>query len=203
MDNISHYVFTGLATLLASIISGLYLMYLRPKAKIYYWWPNNFVFNLQNEIKVLSFLRTDVLTVQNIGRDTAKNIQLIFRSHPMHFQINPPLANVTTNTLKYSNDSNSYFVINIASLASKETCTLQILSVHQEVMTSLVPTLIHVRAENGTVERMPFQITRTSPQWIIRMAGFILFIGLVFISYWLIKLGALLFYLLITTNIFQ
>jgi hypothetical protein len=85
MAEISGYIATGII----SLIVGLLLRQLEPKSKIVYWSPHNFLFELQKEQVVL---QTNSLTVQNIGRKPAEDIEIIHKQKPDFFQLFPPFS---------------------------------------------------------------------------------------------------------------
>lgn len=82
MDELVGYVATGTVALAV----GIMLTYLQPRAKVVYWSPHSFLFDLtQHNVQ----LQTDALTVQNIGRRTAEGIELVMDSRPDFFQFSP------------------------------------------------------------------------------------------------------------------
>ncbi|MEQ3694276.1 MAG: hypothetical protein ABNH16_09425 [Thalassolituus sp.] len=85
MEHLIGYIATGAI----SLVVGVLLIYLQPKSKVYYWTPHTFLFNLQKENVVL---QTDSLTVQNLGRKAASNIEVIFDTKPDFYQLQPAVV---------------------------------------------------------------------------------------------------------------
>ena len=87
MDNLAGYIATGVVT----FVVGLLLQWFQAKPHVVYWTPHWFRFNLK-EPEVA--LQTDALTVQNLGRQTAEDIELIMNTRPDFFQFVIPYNDV-------------------------------------------------------------------------------------------------------------
>lgn len=168
MEGLAGYVATGVV----SLGVGILLIYLQPKAKVMYWSPHSFLFNLTRENVVL---QTDALTIQNVGRKAAESVELVLDGEPDFFQFAPEI-NHSTETL-----SNNQYIIRIPSLGQKEHVTLQLLSYTR------VPQLLNLRSSAGQASPMPFQIQRVFPAWFNGVVIAMFFVGIGFSAYWLIK----------------
>ena len=168
MEGLAGYVVIGVV----SLVVGILLIYLQPKAKVMYWSPHSFLFNLTRENVVL---QTDALTIQNVGRKAAENVELVLDREPDFFQF-APAVNHTTETLQ-----NNQYIIRIPSLGPSEHVTLQLLSYTR------VPQLLNLRSSAGQASPMPFQIQRLFPTWFNGLVVVLFFFGLGFSAYWLIK----------------
>ena len=111
MTDLSGYFLTGIV----SVIVGFLLRQLEPKTKVVYWSPHNFFFELKNENVVL---QTNSLTIQNIGRKSAEDIEIIHKTKPDFFQLSPPQAFEEIIT------KNREHVIRVKTLGPKEFFTL-------------------------------------------------------------------------------
>ena len=151
---------------------GYLLTFLQPKAKIYFWSPHYFIFNLEKEGVVI---QTDAITVQNTGRKSAENVEIIMEKEPDFFQLAPTIPYST----QIQEDGN--FVLRIESLGPKEFFTFQLLSY------KTTPKLLNIRSSSGAGQPMPFQIARAFPKWFYALTGFLLLVGLGFTTYWIIK----------------
>lgn len=80
MEGLLGYVITGIV----SFTVGYLLMYLQPKAKLVYWSPHSFLFILADQGVVL---QTDALTLQNLGRKTAHNVDIVMNNRPDFFSV--------------------------------------------------------------------------------------------------------------------
>ena len=107
MEDLGKLIFTGVVTLLV----GLALQRLRPQVRLRFWTPHSFYFNLEKEQLEL---RTDSLTVQNLGRKPASSVEIIHRQRPDFFQIFP--------SIQYEEDETprGEHIIRLPSLGSKE-----------------------------------------------------------------------------------
>src|SRR6266850_5663939 len=112
MADLTGYVATGVI----SLAVGWLLKYIEPKSKLLYWFPHNFLFHLKNENVAL---QTNALTIQNVGRRPAENVEIVHKQRPDFFQLAPamPFAEETT--------ANGEHVIRVATLGPKEVFTLQ------------------------------------------------------------------------------
>lgn len=168
MENLAGYIATGIV----SLFVGVLLMYLQPKAKVVFWSPHSFLFNLTRENVVL---QTDALTLHNLGRKLAENVEIIFNGRPDFFQFAPAINHTTEST------ENNQFVIRILSMGPKEQVTLQLLSYTR------VPKVLNIRSSAGRAAPVPFQIQRVFPKWFNLLALVFLLTGMGFTGYWLVK----------------
>ncbi len=168
MENLPGYIATGVV----SLTVGILLRYLEPKAKVAYWSPHYFLFELKKENIVL---QTDALTVQNLGRKAAENIELVMKARPDFFQLSPAVP-YTEHAL-----DNGQFVLRVEGLGPKEFFTLQLLSY------KTAPALLYVRSNAGPASPMPFQIQRVFPMWLQALSALLLVVGFGFSAYWLVR----------------
>src|SRR5690349_21084225 len=115
MDTLSGYI----ATIVVGLVGGYLAQFLAPRSKLLCWSPHNFFFNLRDEKVVL---QTNSITVQNVGRLPAEDIEIIHKQRPDFFELFPPVEyQEVTNT-------NGEHVIKIKSLGPKEWLLVQLLS---------------------------------------------------------------------------
>lgn len=170
MEHLIGYIATGAV----SLVVGVLLIYFQPKSKVFYWSPHTFLFNLKKE-NVL--LQTDSLTIQNLGRKSASNIEVIFDTKPDFYQLQP--AAVHDGVLL----ENGNFAVKLKELGPKEFYTFQVLSYTK------VPKILNVRSDSGQASFMPFQLQRLYPRWFNVLLTIFLVVGASTCAYWLIKLG--------------
>jgi hypothetical protein len=168
MPEIAGYIATGAVAL----IVGLLLRSLEPKAKVVYWSPHNFFFELKRENVVL---QTNSLTIQNIGRKPAENIEIIHKTKPDFFQISPSMP------FSEENNASGEHILRIASLGSREAFTLQLLSY------KTVPVLLYVRFKEGPAIPIQIQPQRIFPKWLQYLSSLLIIVGAGFVLYWLIR----------------
>lgn len=167
MKVISGYIVTGLVSLLI----GLVLQRLRDKPRLLYWLPGSFLFQLKTpEIA----LRTDSLTIQNVGRQTATNIEIVHKARPDHFQFSTPI-----DFTEGSNPSGEH-IIRITSLGPKEHINIQLLSHTNQ------PVLLNVRSAEGRAQLIQVSLQRVVSKPVRVFAGLLLFLGTGFFLYWVV-----------------
>lgn len=166
MEGLLGYVATGVVSFAVAYL----LIYLQPKANLVYWSPHSFLFNLTNEGVVL---QTDALTLQNLGRTVAHNVEIIMSKRPDFFQFAPALAHTETIL------NNGQFVVRIAELGPKEYVTLQLLSYKQ------VPQLLNIRSDVGQAQAIQIQLFRILPQWVNWLARLLMLVGAGTTIYWI------------------
>ena len=154
---------------------GYALRFVEPRSKVVWWSPHAFWFDLDAEKTRAVF--THSLTIQNIGRKAAECVEIVHRTRPELFKLNPSLdfTEVTT--------PDGQHIIRIASLARREFFSIEFISA------KAIPELLYVRTKDGHSERIPIQPQRIFPRWYLGLLqGFIL-IGIAFTIYWLIRAG--------------
>jgi hypothetical protein len=163
-----------LATIVVSLIGGYLAQFLTPKSKLLCWSPHNFIFNLQQEKVVL---QSNAITVQNVGRLPAVNIEIIHQQKPDFFELFPAVQ------YQESINSNGEHVIKISSLGPKEWLMVQLLSY------KTTPNLKNVRWEYGQAKWVQIQPQRVWPKWLLIVANVLFLVGLGTLIYLLIILG--------------
>ena len=168
MDSLGGYI----ATIVVSLIVGYLARFLEPKSKLLGWSPHNFFFNLQREGVVL---QTNSLTVQNWGRRPAEGIEIIHKTQPDFFQIQPSIG-FTEKT-----NPDGEHVIHVDALGPKEWFQVQLLSY------KTVPTLQNVRWKGGQCKWIHIAPQRVWPRWLIMSVNTLTLIGIGTIAYWSIR----------------
>jgi hypothetical protein len=159
-------------TALLSFISGLALQRLADKPRLEYFVPGNFLFELKDpEIT----LRTDSLTIQNRGRKSASNIEIVHKVKPDHFQFSQAIS--------YSEDFNpdGEHLIKIDNLGPREFINIQYLSHTQ------APFLRTVRSDQGPAKLIQVQFQVIYSKWVQAVAGVLMVSGAGFLIYWVFK----------------
>jgi len=175
MESFLGYVATGVI----SFMVGALLMYFRPKAKLVYWSPHSFLFNLTQQRVAL---QTDALTMQNLGSTAAHNVDIVLNDRPDFFQFAPAIP-YQENTL-----DNGQFALRINELGPKEFVTLQLLSYTK------VPQLLNIRSDAGHAQAIQIQLQRIFPKWVNIAVLILMLIGAATLIYG-IALGLYRFFL--------
>ena len=168
MEGIAGYIAIGVV----SLIVGLVLRSLEARPKIVYWQPHYAFFEVPNP-KVI--LQTDQINIQNLGRKTAEEVEIIFKKKPDFFQFTPPIAFGEEET------PNREFIIRIPNMGAKEYVILHILSY------ATIPHVDSIRSKSGPGELIPFQVQRIYPRWFQLLTLSLIFVGFGFTLYWLIR----------------
>ncbi len=168
MEHISGYIATGLVSLTA----GLLLQRLKDRPKLLYWIPGSFLFQLRTPAIAL---RTDSLTIQNVGRQPATNIEIVHQVRPDHFQFSTQIdfSEVTTPSGEH--------VIKIPSLGAQEYVNIQLLSHTNQ------PVLLNVRSAEGRAQLIQVHLQRVMPITVQWLAGILMLLGSGFLLYWVIS----------------
>jgi len=167
MEHISGYIATGLV----SLTVGLLLQRLKDRPKLLYWLPGSFLFQLKApEIA----LQTDALTIQNVGRQPATDIEIIHKARPDHFQFSTQI-DFTEGTTPMGEH-----VIKIPSLGAQEHINIQLLSY------SSLPVLLSVRSAEGRAQLIQVYLQRIVPKAVQWLAVFLMLVGTGFLLYWVI-----------------
>jgi hypothetical protein len=159
MEPYEKYIYTGLI----SLFVGLLLQRLQAKAKLKYFLPGTFFYNIEDP-KVT--IRTDSVTIQNFGRKPASNIEIIHKVKPDHFQF----SQAVDYSVGYNPSGNH--VIKIENLGPKEFINIQFLS-H-----ATVPELLNIRSEDGGAKEIKVQFQQVFPMWFYIITSIFLLIGL-------------------------
>ena len=168
MEGLTGYIATGIVSLLV----GLLVKSFEAMPKVVFWQPHYALFEIQNP---RTNVQSDSISIQNVGRKAAENLEIVFRAKPDNFKFSPPVAFAETTT------PNGEFIVKIASLGPKEFLTLHILSNVTQ------PRIESIRSSAGRAETMPFRMQRRVPRWAEWLAGLLMFIGFGFAFYWLVR----------------
>ena len=168
MEQLIGYIATGII----SLIVGLLLQRFQSKPKLLYWLPGSFIFELK-EPKVT--IRTDSLTIQNTGRKSATNLEIVHKYKPEHFHFSTAISFVE------ETNPNGEHIIKIPSLGAKEFVNIQLLSLVQ------MPILLNVRSADGPAQLIKVHLQRILPKWVYISVGGLLLLGFGFFLYWIIR----------------
>jgi len=153
------YVITGFVSLVVAIV----LQRFADKPKLQYFLPGTFTFELK-EPKII--LQTDSLTIQNGGRKSATNIEIVHKQKPDHFQFSQAIC------YKEEFNPNGEHIIKIDSLGPKEFLNIQYLS-H-----SKIPELLRVRSDQGSAQFIQVQFQPIYPKLYLFFVGLLMLSGL-------------------------
>jgi hypothetical protein len=167
MENLVGYIATGVV----SFLVGLILRIIEARPKLVAWQPHYAIFKITEQ----NVVQTDSITVQNLGRKSAEDIEIIFRSKPDYFTLTP------AHNYKEEMLPNGGFLIRIRNLGPKEFFILHLLSY------ATLPHVELIRSKSGIAEPIPFQMQRKFPRWFELCSIFALVVGIGFISYWIFR----------------
>jgi hypothetical protein len=129
---------------------------LRPKAKLIWGPSHGFVFTVPNANvgQLPYYFYSQTLNVQNVGRATAKNVEVHLVFKPEHFQVWP--------AFKYEAGFNpeGHFVINIPNLGPREWVSVEMLQTQNPL-----PLPMRVRTEQGEWKQVAIGPSRIMPRW--------------------------------------
>ncbi|MDP3025116.1 MAG: hypothetical protein Q8O10_06240 [candidate division Zixibacteria bacterium] len=171
MSDLAGYIFTGIVLLIVGYLSH----YLQPKSKVVSWMHHRFLFDGVDITDPPVTFATLAYTIQNVGRKAAEDIEIVHKSKPNFFKLEPVL-----NYEQCTTPSGEH-VVKIPSLGPKEFFTIEYL-----VYRVPIPELLHIRSKDGPSAFINIQPTRIFPKWFQLAVGFFLFVGIGFSAYWLI-----------------
>jgi hypothetical protein len=159
-----------IATGLVSLIVGILLQRFKDRPKLLYWVPGSFLFQLKTPSVAI---RTDSLTIQNVGRQPATDLEIIHKSKPDHFQFS------THVNFSEGTTPSGEHVIKITSLGAHEFVNIQLMSHLTH------PVLLNVRSADGPAQLIQVHLQRVVPRFARWLAVALCLIGLGFVLYWL------------------
>lgn len=161
-------VFSGAATILAVVVTH----WLRGKAKLIAYSPNNTFFQLKgtepNTPTVT--IQSGQIMIQNLGRVSAKNVQIttVPGPPPAGYSLVPSVVHTT------AMGANGEWIVQIPFIAGGELITLQILNGNK---------IDAVRSEDGVAHFVPVVHQRLFPLWVRALVGVLMLWGLVSFFY--------------------
>tara|TARA_R110001599_G_scaffold288481_1_gene491338 strand:+ start:20 stop:559 length:540 start_codon:yes stop_codon:yes gene_type:complete len=161
-------------TAILSFLVGFALQRVAGKPNLKYFLPGQFLYQL-TEPKIS--LQTDSLTIQNFGKQTATNIEIIHKEKPDHFQFSQAIS-----FTEEQNPSGEHLT-KIKSLGPNEYINIQYLS-HTKV-----PVLLNIRSDSGQAKLIQVQFQQLYSYWVRFLAGALMLTGFGLILYLLIKAG--------------
>lgn len=149
---------------------------LEPASKLGYWIPHSFLFNfpIPNQQQLLA-VQTATLTIQNLGRKSAENIEIVHAAKPDHFQLHPKRAYEEKQT------PDGAHIISVESLGPKEVLQIQLLAYTQP------PNLVGVRSQDGAAKSVRFQVIRVLPRPALLVVQSCMLVGAFAILYWIVR----------------
>lgn len=173
MDSLGGYI----ATIVVSLIVGYLSRFIEPRSKLVHWFPHSFFFDLK-DAKVR--LQSNSLTVQNVGRQPAEDVEIIHKAKPDFFQFSPPVA------FEEGDNPSGEHVLRIKALGPNEWVFLQLLSYQS------VPVLQNVRWKHGQSKWVTVQPFRVWPRPLRILSNILLLVGAGTVVYWFARVVLLL-----------
>lgn len=169
-----------LVALAAVLIAFLLNSYFKPRAKLVYGFRNAFTFLVDEpivdptgkEIAKSQFVNTASLSVSNIGKETAKNIEVAFNWRPQFINIWPARHFETRDS---AHGRHSLF---LESLAPGEVFGVELLSINREL-----PALTSVRSDECTGTQVVMTPQQVQPPWKIGLAAYCILAGIAATAY--------------------
>lgn len=127
---------TGIIT----FVAGYLLKNFEPKAKVLWWSTHAFRFNLPNPPHPNALVFTRSITIQNVGRRIAENIEISHASLPGFFKLQPALDYTPTET------PTGEHIIRVATLGPRQFFTIEFISFNE------APVLSYVKSADGLAQ---------------------------------------------------
>ena len=162
-------------SLFVPFISWLLNAFFRAKARLIWGSSHAFSFLVPeplrdasgNIIRASQAVNTASITVQNVGRDTANKVELVFNWKPQFLNLWP------VRRYEQSTAEDGRHTIIFENLAPKERLGLEIMSVN-----SGLPELLVVRCAECVANRVPLVWVKQDPLWKRRVSVLLAFIGI-------------------------
>lgn len=173
MESLAAYIITGVV----SLAVGLLLRELAPKVRLVFWIPHSFTFQIAipGDPSTTVALLTHAVTIQNIGRRTAEELEIVLRRKPDVFNLAPALDFTVSDT------PDGQQVIRLRSLGPKEFFTIEFLSwvSHPEVLA--------IRSKAGAARPIDVRAVQPWRRSLVLGSCALLLTGAGFWVYWLAK----------------
>ncbi len=151
-----------------TILSARLLPYFQPRPIVVWGISHGFTFRIRRDgSKPDTFLvYTGSVFVQNIGRETARDIEVHLNYAPQVIEIWPSFD------FEKSVNPEGRFIVRIKSLGPKESLTIEMLSEHVKI-----PDTLRVRSPQGDARQVPLRTAENVPNWKIRIVLALLLLG--------------------------
>jgi len=170
-DELQRNILTGVI----SFAVGYLLKNIEPSARLIWWSTHAFHYNLPNPPNPNVGIYTRSITIQNIGRKIAENIEVTHQSPAGFFKLEPAYNYTTAQT------PTGEHIINVPSLAPKNFFTVEFISFQP------MPALLYVKSKEGMAQWVKIQPQRIWPRWYVITLQALILVGLAFSVYWLIR----------------
>lgn len=162
---------TGIIT----FVAGYLLKNFEPKAKVLWWSTHAFRFNLPNPPHPNALVFTRSITIQNVGRRIAENIEISHASLPGFFKLQPALDYTPTET------PTGEHIIRVATLGPRQFFTIEFISFNE------APVLSYVKSADGLAQPIAIQPQRVWPRWYLTTIQALVLVGLGVSAYWIVR----------------
>ncbi|MGA2412470.1 MAG: hypothetical protein ABSG46_19050 [Candidatus Binataceae bacterium] len=176
MNELAGYVLTGIV----SLAVGLLLQELRPKVKLVFWVPHTFWFQIplpEGSDTASAALLTHAITIQNVGRKSAEGVEIVLRTKPDFFKLQPAMDYTESTTPAGEH------LIRVKSLGPREFFTVEFLSYASH------PAPLSIRSTAGLGREIPVQTNQSYSPWLGRFSWLFLLSGIGLWIYWLARVA--------------
>lgn len=177
MDALAGYI----ATIIVSLTIGYFSQFLTPRPNVVFWPFHQFTFTVPftppNAPATTVQIVTHAISVQNIGRRRAEDIEIVHATAPSIYAFWP--SRVHSAEMR-----SGVHVISIAGLGPGEGFTLEFLSIRTPP-----PQLQYIRSKDGQAQQRPTTLQWVMPPLQLKIGGVLLLTGAGLWLYWLIRAG--------------
>jgi hypothetical protein len=159
-----------IVSLLAPVLTWVLANFLRARVRLVWSSPHSWNMLLENQPIVdgrMPMVRSASLTFQNLGRETAKNVEIVFNWRPEHSNIWPQRAYDT------ATNPDGRFIFKFPNLAPKESFGIEIMSFQNEL-----PAVVSVRCEQALGQQVQMLPQLVLAKWKIRFLVYLLLAGI-------------------------
>jgi hypothetical protein len=161
------------------VLTGYILQFLKPRAKVVFWPAHHFVFNLPKSTPTSTpiIITTHAITVQNVGRRRAENIEVAHSDQPA-----PQLFHLWPTLQHTVHTQPGVHLITISGLGPGEGFTLEFLDIGGQPSQ-----LLYIRSNDGLAQQILMQPQRVPPKWMLSVGWAVFIAGAAFLAYWIIQ----------------
>ena len=157
-------------------VGGWALKYVGPKSKLVYWFTHNSFSQIPQPGTGNTFtLITSSVTVQNLGRRPATNVELVYTGAPSHYNFTPARTHTQHGTPQ------GQHVIAVPSLGHNEWFTIEVIGF------GTAPALLHLRSDDGAAQLVPMMPQRIWPRWVNWVSAILVLTGAGVLLYWALR----------------
>lgn len=164
-------------SVIASIVLAIVAKFLSSKARILWGRAHQNHFMIKGKDGNLSAIVTANYTISNVGRATAKEIEVSFNWQPEHYEVYPHIEYTTLVR------EDGRFIIKIPRISASQSVSVAIINAGNES-----PNLTHLGIDEGSVKEIALFPQRIFPKPLAYSATALMLVGIMTCLYWMFRI---------------